>query len=342
MCVSEWGKPIARGGVPSGVGEYSLSAVGPGPRATKHWALAKKRGLKTIAKVQVNCSWELSAVPYLPVMNLVAQHAHNLAEADVDGLMLSWSVGGYPSPNLQLVSQFQSTPIPTVDQALRNVASARYGPDSADDVVAAWSKFSAAFTEYPFHGRVVYQGPMQYGPANLLYPDRTGYHATMVGFPYDDLDGWRAIYPADVLAGQFEKIAIGWSEGLSLLDKAMSKAGTPAQHANLCEDLGLAQAACLHFASVAGQARFIMARNALLSDSLKGAEREVQVNTVRKIITNEIQHARRLFTLTREDPRIGFEASNHYYYLPLDLVEKVVNCEYLLDAWLPRVSGVQH
>ena len=29
--------------------------------------------------------------------------------------------------------------------------------------------------------------------------------------------------------------------------------------------------------------------------------------------------------------RLG--ASNHYYYLPLDLVEKVINCEYILKAW---------
>jgi len=41
MCVSEWGKPITRGGINSGVGEYSISAVGPGPRATKHWTLAR-------------------------------------------------------------------------------------------------------------------------------------------------------------------------------------------------------------------------------------------------------------------------------------------------------------
>ena len=63
MCVSEWSKPIVRGGVSSSVGEYSLSTVGPGPRALRHWALAKKRGLKTLAKIQANCSWELSAVP---------------------------------------------------------------------------------------------------------------------------------------------------------------------------------------------------------------------------------------------------------------------------------------
>ncbi len=339
MSVSEWDKPIVRGGVTGTVGEYSLSAVGPGPRATRHWAMAKQRGLKTLAKVQVNCSWELSAVPYLPVMNLVAQHCSNLAQTNIDGLMLSWSVGGYPSPNLQLASEFQSQPVPTVDQALAKVAQERYGPEAAPGVLAAWSKFSTAFTEYPFHAGFVYNGPMQCGPANLLYPKPTGYKATMVGFPYDDMDGWRAIYPADVLAGQFEKIAAGWSEGLSVFQEAMSKAGTTAQQANLREDLGLAEAAGLHFRSVANQIHFILARNAILSGSIKGGEREAQVQAIRKTVADEIDCAGRLFTLTRHDPRIGFEASNHYYYLPLDLVEKAINCRYVQDVWLARVAS---
>ena len=43
--------------------------------------------------------------------------------------------------------------------------------------------------------------------------------------------------------------------------------------------------------------------------------------------------ARQLFTLTRVDSRIGFEAVSHYFYLPLDLAEKVVNCRWLLDQY---------
>src|SRR5437763_46494 len=88
--------PRARacGGVKTLVGEYSSSAVGPGPRAIREWGLAKAAGLGRVAKVQVNNSWELSAVPYLPVMDLVAEHCERLASAGIDGMMLSWSLGG--------------------------------------------------------------------------------------------------------------------------------------------------------------------------------------------------------------------------------------------------------
>ena len=320
------------------MGEYSISSVGPGPRARRHWALAQKRGLQTLAKVQVNCSWELSAVPFIPVMDLVAQHCHNLASAGVDGLMLSWTVGGYPSPNLELVSYFQQAPTPTVTEALDKLARDRYGSAAAGDIRAAWSKFSQAFAEYPFHGAYVYRGPTQYGPANLLFPEPSGYHSTMVGFPYDDVDGWRAIYPADVLAGQFETIAAGWREGLSVFGRAIDKTQTATQRAHAQSDFGVAQAAGLHFDSVARQVRFVLARDALRSGALSPAERTKRIAELEVIITAEIDNAKRLFTLTRHDPRIGFEASNHYYYLPLDLVEKVINCEYTRNTWLPQES----
>lgn len=341
MSVSEWSKPIVRGGVASEVGEYSISAVGPGPRAQRHWSLAKQRGLKTIAKVQVNCSWELSALPYLPVMDLIAQHCDNLTKADVDGLMLSWTLGGYPSPNLQLVKQFGMQPAPTIKQALTKVATARYGKKAAPDVLDAWSKFSDAFTEYPFHTEYIYRGPTQYGPSNLLYTEPTGYQATMVGFPYDNVEGWRAVYPVEVLANQFEKLATGWKKGLPIFERALNETNTPVQHANACEDLRIAEAAYLHFKSVANQIRFTLARDALRSKSLNVNKRKNKIVDIKAIATDEIQLAKRLFTLSRKDSRIGFEASNHYYYFPLDLVEKVINCEYILNDWLTSQTQQQ-
>jgi hypothetical protein len=338
MSVSEWGKPINRGGVAGAIGEYSISTVGPGPRATKHWAIAKKRGLKTIAKVQVNCTWELSAVPYIPAMNLIAQHCENLTKAGIDGLMLSWTVGGYPSPNLELVREFQRQPAPTMQEALRTVAVNRYGVKASEDMLGAWAKFSDAFAEYPFDGGYLYRGPTQYGPANPLYPEPTGYSSTMVGFPYDDLNGWRGIYPAQVLAQQFEKISKDWQEGLNICQRAMDNAITSEQRANIRTDLTVARAAGLHFDSVANQIRFIMARDALRSKALERPERESKINQIKTIVEKEIENAKQLFELTRLDSRIGFEASNHYYYLPLDLIEKVINCEYISKVWLTEQS----
>ena len=302
--VSEWSLPLARGGVATTVGEYSLSAVGPGPRAKRHWALARAAGLKTSAKVQLNNTWELSAIPSLPVLDLVAEHCDNLRTAGVDSMMLSWSLGGHPSANLEVAHLIASGK--SREEALSAVARAHYG-DAAPRVRNAWALFSAAFGEYPYDDSVVYHCPIQFGPSNLLYATSTGYPSTMIGFPYDDLDRWRGPYPLEVFASQFEKVSKGWKTGIAELEAAGAK-----------EDLILAKAAGLHFRSVANQARFVMARN------VKNPE------DMARIARDEIAVASELFALTRADSRIGFEASNHYYYVPQDLMEKVVNCTHLL------------
>jgi len=340
MSVSEWSKPIVRGGVKTAVGEYSISAVGPGPRATRHWQLARRAGLKTVAKVQLNNTWELSAVPYLPVMDLVAEHAERLATAGVDGMMLSWTLGGYPSASLEIANQFNRRKLPSRQAALEAVARRRFGPAGAPHARKAWTAFSKAFEEFPFHISVLYRGPQQFGPSNLLFAEPTGYQSTMVGFPYDDVDGWRGPYPADVFASQLEKVAAGWQEGLAELAEAVAKAPPDARPPAAAE-LRFARAARLHFQSVANQTRFVLARNALRAGAadLPDVKRKALLEQMRKLAREEIELARRLATLAGRDSRIGYEASNHYYYLPVDLAEKVLNCRHLLDHALADPPG---
>jgi len=311
MSVSEWSKPLNRGGIDAKVGEYSISVVGPGPRALHLWELAKKRNLKTIAKIQVNNTWELSAIPYLPVMNLVAEHIKNLQNENVDGLMLSWSLGGYPSPNIQLVKLMQDNPSNTISESLNEIATKRYGKKSAPEVLKAWEIF---------------------GVSNPFYKTPTGKAATMLGFSYDDLEHWRGIYPADILGSQFTKLANEWEKGLPHFEKAVELAETPSQKTNAIEDLRFATAGWIHYKSVANQIHFIMARDKILSGELSQKESETEANIFNDVVNDEIDLAKQIYKISKEDSRIGFEASNHYYYFPLDFVEKVINCEYILDS----------
>jgi hypothetical protein len=326
--VSEWSLPLNRGGVKTSVGEYSLSAVGPGPRAKRHWQLARGAGLKTSAKVQANITWELSAVPWLPVLDLVAEHAHGLAAANVDGLMLSWTLGGYPSPNLEIFHRITTTkPTPEPSSVLDEIARQRYGADATPHARRAWTHFANAFREYPYDGNVIYTCPAQLGPANLLYEKPTGYAATMIGFPYDDVRGWSGPYGPWVFASQLEKLSAGWAEGLRALETAIQN--TPANLADEARrDLVLARAAGLHLSSVARQTRFVVARDALARAAPD--QRAALIGELTRLLAAESAAACELFSLARQDSRIGFEASNHYYYLPHDLIEKDFNCQALL------------
>lgn len=91
-------------------------------------------------------------------------------------------------------------------------------------------------------------------------------------------------------------------------------------------------AALCHFGSVANPLRFTGARNRLAParDETAGTRAALQ-RTLRDLARDEIDLACRLDRLTRADSRSGHEASNHYFSVPVDLIEKVVNCQYVLE-----------
>ncbi len=331
MSVSEWAKPIERGGIATTVGEYSISAVGPGPRSVGHWAAARQAGIKTAAEIQFNNTCEIASIPYLPVMDLVAEHIRNLTPAELDGMLIGWTMGGHPSPNFELASRLSHTPAPNVENVLDGLARERFG-EGAEHGRKAWTLLSDAFRQYPFHISVVYTSPVQHGPANAVYSARTGYSATMWGIPYDDLDGWRGPYPPEVFASQFEKMAEGWRTGVAELERAVDTA-PPDRRDEAQTDLRFARAAGIHFQSVANQTRFVMFRDVLAdgSSELTAEEQHRLQGEMRRLLEYEIVLSQELFGLVRQDSRIGFEPSCQYFYLPLDLVEKVVSCRWLSD-----------
>lgn len=55
------------------------------------------------------------------------------------------------------------------------------------------------------------------------------------------------------------------------------------------------------------------------------------------VIDEEIKIAKVLYEIVKKDSRIGYEASNHYYYIDRDLQEKIINCEYLKDRFLNTI-----
>jgi hypothetical protein len=90
---------------------------------------------------------------------------------------------------------------------------------------------------------------------------------------------------------------------------------------NASMDLAIALTCYHHFQSVSNQVEFYRLREA-------GAENRARM---RQLAESEITLARAQFAVARDWSVIGYEASNHYYYTPLDLVEKVLNCRRILE-----------
>lgn len=311
MCSSEAFLTTDAMGVKGYVADYSMSKVGPGPLAESNWRVARQCGLETLAKVQINNTWECSAVPYLPVPFLVKKHLRELEKRQVSGLMVSWTLGGYPGGNLRLL-----------DKEPEELAVELFGEQAASGIISAWRSFSDAFTEFPLHGcPCLYTGPQNYGPMNLLFPAASGYKSTMLGFPYDDLTKWRGNhFPEEIFEEQFRKVSEGWGNGLSTLKQAAALVPENKKE-NLEDLLNVAEAAYCHFRSTYLQIRFIRLRDA--------SDKTAFIHDRNSILDEEISLAGKLLAIVRRDSRIGFEASNHYYYTENSLKEKILNCEHM-------------
>jgi hypothetical protein len=318
LSISEWKQPVERGGVTTEVGEYSISVIGPGPRATRNWQLAQQAGIKTLAKVQFNNTWEISAVPYIPVPHLILEHCQKLREAGVNGLMPSWTCGGYPSPNLSAAKAYYFEEKPDHDAVLRRLAAQRYGSTGVADALQAWQQFSTAFREFPY-GVSIYIIPTQHGPANMLRLEPTGHRPGMILFPHDALKAWCGRYPPQAVLSQFRKMAGIWKNGLPHLDAAHLKSPS-SKRTGAAQDVAIAQTCYHHFESVANQVEFYMLRE----------DRAANRARLIALAEAEIELARKQYEVARSQSTIGYEASNHYYYTPLDLVEKVLNCQQVI------------
>lgn len=328
MCVSEDELETNIGGVRGMLKDYSMSQIGPSEKSIDSWRTAHERGLSAVAKVQLNNTWESASIPFLPVPDLITEHLERLRDSGVTGLMLSWTLGGYPSFNLELAARHyweQDCRETTEEELMQR----RFGMQAGEWIARAGRQFSAAFREFPFHISVAYTAPQNMGPANLLFADPTGYRATMVGYPYDGLDNWRGIYPEEVLERQFELLTDGWRAGLELLQD-LENEPEERKRQEAIRFRQVAEAAYCHFRSAFLQIAFVRSRNVWNGDGNE-AERQAAKARMLRLIEEEITLARRLHELVQLDSRIGYEASNHYFYTSRDLQEKVLNCLHVRD-----------
>ena len=308
MCTSENRLLTTVGGIQGGIEDYSISKPGPGPTALRCWTAAKERGLPIAAKVQVNNSWEMSAVPYLPVPGLVEEHLTNLRNLGINDFMVSWSLGGYPGGNLVLLTRSKE-----------EVTREDFG-GAADTILGAYSCFEEGFRHFPFYyNTMLYRGPHNLGPANLFHEKPTGYTATMVGFAYDDLDSWRAAYPEEVLEHEYNVLCSYWRTGLKMLDAAEALLA-PECREKFAEVRTVAEGAYCHFRCTYLHIRFVRLRN-----------RDDWGDAMSAVLREEMEVVQRLMALLRKDSRVGFEASNHYYYSEQTLLEHLLNCRWLLE-----------
>ena len=306
--------PTEIGGIKSEVNDYTMSVPGVSELARHAWRTGKRFGHEAAAKLQINNTWECSTIPYLPVFSLLTDNVKALIDEGVEHLMLSWTLGGYPSANIKIVSElFFENSGDNRDKDGDRILRTLYG-EFAENVKKASDAFGEAFREYPFNIFAIYYGPSNGGASNIIYPEPTGLEAGMTGYPYDDIERWRSVYPEEVLENQFRLLSEKWKKGMEYL------ADMP-----VCEIKDMSEAVSVQFSAAYNQIRFVRARNRYLDN-----ENEEDKRIMQAILKDEIKLAKTLYQIMKRNPTVGFEAANHYYYTKGMLMEKVINCDYCL------------
>ncbi len=310
--VSERGKIKATGGVEVPSADYSISITGPSDYAMGRFSVAREAGARIGAKVQLNNSWELCTVPYIPVFRHFYTSIHDLCEkVDPDVLMLTWTLGGFPSPVMKMVSRMteRDAEMPALDTLIGEL----FPNADQEKLLAALSALDDAFDEFPFSVNVMYNGPQHMGPALPLWREKTGYKACMIGPSYDDIENWCVPFTEEIFRDALYRLKEGFKLGFEMLKKAYEgRTLTPDDELLL----DCAEGTYLHYASAYNHTIYVMKRET--GEDLSALIREEEELA--------ILEAR----LVGRNPAVGYEASNHYLYTESDLYEKVLNCRYLL------------
>ncbi len=305
LCVSEYKKAFNRGGVWCKVDDYSISVVGPSDFAKKILTYAKETGHNTWAKVQFNNSWECSAVPYIPVFDLMIEHIKNVKRLGVDGLMTGWSLGGYPGGALSLLNSFCAKENIDLDLWYEKV----YGEDG-ELVKKAVTIFSNAFKHFPFSVDNLYFGGQNLGCGNIWSLQKQKKSSTMVCFTFDDYESYVSPYGIDVYIDLMTKLTKQWEEGLTLIKE---RKGNKAYQ----ELLDCALCAYAHFKSALNLSVFSNYKTDIVEN--------------KEILLQCVDSEKELTLLTIElisrDAKIGFEMTNHYYYNENLLLLKLINIQ---------------
>lgn len=296
MCKSEEAVPFEYGGIKSKVVDYTISKVGPGEKAKSLWNIARKKGLTLGAKIQLNTSWECSTVPAVPTYPIIEGLMRSLKEEGVSDLMLSWTLGGYPSLCLAHAAKY----------FYENCDM----PEQSDNEKRACEFICEALNEFPPDARLQYHGPQNSGPSAPLYDVPTGYSSTMTCFPYDNVEYWCEEYPQEVVIPQLEKVCDLISKALELLGKEATT-----------ETEIMALATYYTYKSALNQFQFIRARDCK------------DYATMVQKAQGEVETARGMLSLMNKNAAIAFEAANQYYYSKGQLAEKIINCQYIIEKY---------
>jgi hypothetical protein len=237
----------------------------------------------------------------------------------VNGAMATWTIGSYPSPNTEAFAIQNWNPELSEADVLRRIAAKRYGAEAVESAVRGWTKLSEAFTEeFPFSVSP-YSAPLQHGPSLPLYrrdiPLPYG-HVTLFNCK-DDWTRWPPPYSPELMIKLLRHLCDRWDDGLKDLQETVSKSGSRRKMAE--RDFGVAWMVGYYWRAYANDMEFYKARDAK------------DVEGMKRIAAEESKATEQAFRLVRADSRFGWELELQYFYRPLDVLERLISLDAVLE-----------
>ena len=294
MCVSEFGTH-KKGKFVYNIGEYSLSNAEPSIETIHLINYAKKKKHKVLAKIQVNNSWEMSIVPYVPCFEKVFDHLEKLRKLGVNDYMLSWTLGGYPSVALSLVAANN------YDAWLKETFA-----NDFNVIKDALHLISTGFSCFPFDTHLLYLSPLNHGPSNLMYKNYTNRKATMVTFPYDDISSWINKDGEDSFVIKMRKVIRHLKKAQMILNGIANPSKTILE--------------IIRYLKV-----WIICYESTLNQYLFNLNKVDDNKNLNFYFNKELRLTLNLYKTCATDSAIGFEASNQYIFTQNMFLEKIVN-----------------
>lgn len=319
--------------------DYWLSVVGPSPAFRKAARVARAKGNRVSAKLQVGCSHEDATVPFVPVPGLLHSKYSLLHQLGVSAVMQSWYFGNYPSLMTRAAGQLSFAPLAKKEGTfLLDLASRDWGAQAVV-VARAWKYFRKAYENYPATHLFGYYGPVQDGltwPLYLVPRNRPLAPTWKLGYPPS------GDYLADCLSSDFtlaeavtlcQRMAHSWQQGLRSLETAFAKAQKTSVQKT---EWNVAYAVALQFESAAEILKFYQQREALID--AQGSEALALLREMEALVKREIARRRTMIDLCHREPTLGFHSEAEGFKITPALLRRGLSAlERLLQREFPKV-----
>jgi hypothetical protein len=286
------------------IDEYALSYAGPSERFVGSLKAARRRGMRTLAKLQIGTTHELGVAPNLPVIGTLYEKARAMRRLGSTSYMGCWNFGNMLTANTAAFTSFLTAKrLPPRAQALRGFARAYFPGCDAEEVVAGWELFADAMDHYPFCIPFLYKAPLTFAVAYPIEPGPLG--------EGDIGASWHPMKRGDELSGTFGPYTLGaiikglgaltriWWQGVRRFENGVAGCEAPAAQ----EEVNAARMAghCFH-----------SGWNLYRAYRLRKTWAPSRLNSLRAIMRDELGHLPDAHRIARRDRRMGFHSSSGF------------------------------